>query len=135
LSAVPLPGDADYVAPAQVARLLGVTPQAVRDQARRGQLPCVIRRVGATRHQYLFPRAAIEALVPTAERPRPESPSHDLSTIDLELAMARSQVAELEKQVAVLHSENAELRRELQRANRAIRVLTDSTVETGPADG
>jgi hypothetical protein len=124
-------GDADYVAPAHVARLLGVTTQAVRDQARRGQLPCVIRRVGATRHQYLFPRAAIEALVPTGEREsRPEAPSPDLSTADLELAMARSQAAELDKLVAVLRAENADLRRELQRANRAIRVLTDSSVET-----
>jgi hypothetical protein len=128
-------GDPDYVAPAHVARLLGVTPQAVRDQARRGQLPCVIRRVGATRHQYLFPRVAIEALVPAADRPAgSEAAAHDLSTIDLELAMARSQVAELDKSVAVLRAENADLRRELQRANRAIRVLTDSSVETGRTD-
>jgi hypothetical protein len=128
-------GDADYVAPGEVARLLGVTAQAVRDQARRGQLPCVIRRVGATRHQYLFPRAAIEALLPdAAPESRPDAARHDLSTIDLELAMARSQVAELDKLVAVLRSENADLRRELQRANRAIRVLTESSVETGGSD-
>jgi hypothetical protein len=48
--------------------------------------------------------------------------------------MARSQVAELDKSVAVLRAENADLRRELQRANRAIRVLTDSSVETGHSD-
>jgi hypothetical protein len=127
------PADPDYLAPAHVARLLGVTSQAVRDQARRGQLPCVIRRVGATRHQYLFPRNAIEALLPPAEASQPVAAGHDLSTVDLELAMARSQAAELDKQIAVLRAENADLRRELQRANRAIRVLTESSLETGTA--
>jgi len=127
------PSDADYVAPAHVAELLGVTPQAVRDQARRGQIPCVIRRVGTTRHQYLFPRAAIEAMLPAAERESGPEPSHDLSTVDLELAMARSQAFELDKQLAVLRAENADLRRELQRANRAIRVLTESSLEAGSA--
>ena len=47
--------------------------------------------------------------------------------------MARSQVAELDKQVAVLRAENADLRRDLQRANRAIRVLTESSLEAGNA--
>jgi hypothetical protein len=126
-------GDAEYVAPAHVAQLLGVTPQAVRDQARRGQLPCVIRRVGPTRHQYLFPRAAIEAMLPPAEREPAPQPVHDLSTVDLELAMARTQVVELDKEVALLRAENADLRRDLQRANRAIRVLTESSLEAGNA--
>jgi hypothetical protein len=123
----------DYLTPADAARLLRVTPQAVRDQARRGQLPCLIRRVGTTRHQYLFPRTAIEALAPATSSggPPPVPPSSDLSTIDLELAMARSQLAELDKLVAVLRAENADLRRELLRANRAIRVLTEFGVETG----
>ena len=122
----------DYISPADAARLLRVTPQAVRDQARRGQLPCVIRRVGTTRHRYLFPRAAIEALVPTATAAAPP-PSHgdDLSTADVQLAMAQREIAELDKQVALLRAENAELRRTLERANRAIYQLTDLSFDAG----
>jgi hypothetical protein len=123
----------DYVSPGVVADILRLTPQAVRDQARRGQLPCVIRRVGATRHQYLFPRAAIEALVPSSTSEAKPIPTHDLSTLDLELAMAKSQVAELDKEVALLRAQNAVLRRELQRANRAIRALTEVGFEAGSA--
>jgi hypothetical protein len=123
----------DYLSPADAARLLRVTPQAVRDQARRGQLPCVIRRVGTTRHQYLFPKSAIEAIAPTAaSEPRP-APSHDFSTLDLELAMTKRQLAELDKEVALLRAQNADLRRELVRANRAIRVLTEVGLEAGSA--
>jgi hypothetical protein len=128
---VPPADAADYIAPADVARLLGVTTQAVRDQARRGQLPCVIRRVGATRHQYRFPRAAIEQLLPDAAPAATTTAGHDLSTVDLELAMARSQAADLDKEVAVLRAENADLRRELDRAKRAIRVLTETSLEAG----
>ncbi len=122
----------DYIPPAVAARLLRVTPQAVRDQARRGQLPCVIRRVGTTRHQYLFPRGAIEALVPAATRSaQPPSRDDDLSTADVQLAMAQREVAELDKQVALLRAENAELRRTLERANRAIYQLTDLSFDAG----
>jgi len=72
-------------------------------------------------------------MLPAAERESGPEPSHDLSTVDLELAMARSQAFELDKQLAVLRAENADLRRELQRANRAIRVLTESSLEAGSA--
>jgi Helix-turn-helix domain len=129
-------GDAsdDYLSPADAARLLRVTPQAVRDQARRGQLPCVIRRVGTTRHRYLFPKAAIEALVPSSPTSEAKPvPSHDLSTLDLELAMTKRQVAELDKEVALLRAQNADLRRDLLRASRAIRVLTEVGLEAGNA--
>jgi len=123
----------DYLSPGDAARLLRVTPQAVRDQARRGQLPCVIRRVGTTRHQYLFPRSAIEALVPTpSSEPKP-LPSQDFSTLDLELALTKRQLAELDKEVALLRAQNADLRREVLRANRAIRVLTEVGLEAGNA--
>ena len=121
----------DYVSPAVVADILRLTPQAVRDQARRGQLPCVIRRVGTTRHRYLFPRAAIEALVPTSSSEPKPLPSQEFSTLDLELAMTKRQLAELDKEVALLRAENADLRRDVLRANRAIRVLTEVGLEAG----
>jgi hypothetical protein len=123
----------DYLSPSDAARLLRVTPQAVRDQARRGQLPCVIRRVGTTRHQYLFPKSAIEALVPAAVPEAKAMPSHDFSTLDLELAMTKRQLADLDKEVALLRAQNADLRRDILRANRAIRVLTEVGLEAGNA--
>jgi len=123
----------DYLSPGDAARLLRVTPQAVRDQARRGQLPCVIRRVGTTRHQYLFPRSAIEALVPMSSAEPKPLPSQDFSTLDLELALTKRQLAELDKEVALLRAQNADLRRDVLRANRAIRVLTEVGLEAGNA--
>ena len=126
------PATDDYIPPAVAARLLRVTPQAVRDQARRGQLPCVIRRVGPTRHQYLFPRTAIEALVPASPtQMKPPPRGDDLSTADVQLAMAQREIADLDKQVALLRAENSELVRKLERANRAIYQLTDLSFDAG----
>lgn len=110
----------DFVSPSDAARMLGLTPQAVRDQARRGQLPCVIRRVGARRHRYLFPRAAIEALVPSVVVPARAGREHDLSTADVELALAQRELAALDKALALARAENDELRRRLDIVGRAL---------------
>jgi hypothetical protein len=45
--------------------------------------------------------------------------------------MAQREIADLDKQVALLRAENAELLRKLERANRAIYQLTDLSFDAG----
>ena len=65
--------DPVYLTPADVARLCGVTPAAVRKWERLGRLSC-IRTAGGSR---LFRLADVEALRAARQSPDPTDPHHE----------------------------------------------------------
>jgi excisionase family DNA binding protein len=65
----------------QVAEILAIKPQTVRDAAWRGKLPCVRLWVGKRKTLLRFKRSEIEAFIrERATAPLPQAPSG--STID-----------------------------------------------------